>query len=101
MHSPETVFNLLVDRYIKAYMPTLTFKLSSVNGGLKMISAKFPTSNQKQLILAPALFDQCHLDSLNDGSSWQGDSLALTEDEVTVLMEEIEEEQDLKLLDIR
>ena len=33
--------------------------------------------------------------------SWQGDSLALTEDEVTVLMEEIEEEQEIKLLDIR
>ena len=50
--------------------------------------------------LAPTLFDRCHLDSLTDGS-WQGDSLALTEDEVTILMEEIEEEQDLKLLDIR
>ena len=56
--------------------------------------------NQQQF-LAPALFDHCHLDSLNDGLSWQGDSLALTEDEVTVLMEEIEEEQDLKLLDVR
>ena len=50
--------------------------------------------------MAPTLFDRGHLDSLTDGS-WQGDSLALTEDEATILMEEIEEEQDLKLLDIR
>ena len=50
--------------------------------------------------LASTLFDRGHLDSLTDGS-WQGDSLALTEDEATILMEEIEEEQDLKLLDIR
>ena len=53
-----------------------------------------------KICLVPTLFDRSHLDSLTDGS-WQGDSLALSEDEVTILMEEIEEEQDLKLLDVR
>ena len=52
------------------------------------------------IFLAPALFDRSQLDSLNEGS-WQGDSLALTEDEVVILMEEIKEEEDLKLLDVR
>ena len=96
----------------KGLQAYLDLKVFSVNGRLKMnlmtcqiFHLKFcffvKDIHQQQLILGPALFDQCHLDSLNDGSSWQGDSLALTEDEVTVLMEEIEEEQDLKLLDIR
>ena len=50
-------------------------------------------------LFAPcAQFDRGHLDSLTE-VSWQGDSLALTEDEVTVLMEEIVEEE--QLLDVR